>query len=175
MPITLKGEIEMSAYIKLIIAMLSLLTAAAFAQCPSPTLGIAQVKAPMQTSQSYSIMTANNLSMGTYLTDSRGMTLYHLTTDEGKNMSTCTSATCEGNWPLFYNATLKVPSNLNSKDFGSITANGNNQTTYKGWPLYYFIADKKQGDINGQGKGGVWSVVDPTSSNTFPKSFPYKG
>ncbi len=162
----------MSAYIKLIIALLSLLTMTAFAQYAYPMQGATPT--PMSTSQTYTIMTANNSSVGTYLTDSRGMTLYHLTTDEGKNMSTCTSAGCKGSWPLFYNASLKVPPNLNSRDFGNITTNGNKQTTYKGWPLYYFTGDKKNGDINGQGKGGVWSVVDPNSPNTFPTSFSYK-
>ena len=162
----------MSAYIKLIIALLSLLTMAAFAQYISPVQGAAPTTMP--SSQNYTIMTANNSYLGSYLTDSSGMTLYHLTNDQGKNMSTCTTAACKESWPLFYSATIKVPPNLNSKDFGTITTNGDKQTTYKGWPLYYFVEDKKPGDLNGQGIGGVWSVVDPTSSNTFPAVFPYK-
>ena len=162
----------MSVYTKVIIALLFLLTMTAFAQYAYPMQGAASTPAP--TSQTYTIMTANNSSVGTYLTDNSGMTLYHLTTDEGKNMSTCTSAACKGSWPLFYNATINVPPNLNSRDFGNIMVNGNKQNTYKGWPLYYYIGDKKKGEINGQGKGGVWSVVDPESSNTFPTSFPYK-
>jgi predicted lipoprotein with Yx(FWY)xxD motif len=82
-------------------------------------------------------------------------------TDEGKNMSTCTNTTCTGHWPPVYAATIKVPSNLNPGNFKNITVDGYKQTTYKGWPLYRFAGDKKPGDINGQGKLGVWSVVTP--------------
>lgn len=131
----------MSASIKSIIVLLSLLSMTALAQCITSMQGDAPTTMP--TSQNYTIMIANNSYLGTYLADSRGMTLYHLTSDQGKNMSTCTTAACKESWPLFYNATIRVPPNLNSNDFGSITTNGNKQTTYKGWPLYYFIEDKK--------------------------------
>jgi len=34
------------------------------------------------------------------------------------------------------------------------------QTTYNGYPLYYFFKDIKAGDINGQKVKNVWFVVD---------------
>ncbi len=34
------------------------------------------------------------------------------------------------------------------------------QTTYNGWPLYYFAEDAAAGDVNGQGVGDKWYVID---------------
>src|SRR5438105_1685833 len=42
---------------------------------------------------------------------------------------------------------------------------GTTQVTYAGHPLYYFIADKKPGDMNGQGIsqfGAKWYVLAPS-------------
>ncbi|MCR4308686.1 MAG: hypothetical protein NUW14_01475 [Deltaproteobacteria bacterium] len=38
---------------------------------------------------------------------------------------------------------------------------GKRQTTYKGWPLYYFAGDKAPGDVLGHAVGNVWFVVNP--------------
>lgn len=128
----------------------------------------------------YTIMTASNSSIGTYLTDGRGMTLYHLTNDQGSYTSRCTDATCTGIWPSFYAESINVPVNLNPADFGTITVNGYKpyqQTTYKGWPLYYFFRDTKPGDVYGQGLSdiyGVWSAVNPEMPSTFPANFQYQ-
>ena len=128
----------------------------------------------------YTVMTASNSSLGTYLTDGRGMTLYHLSSDQGSYTSKCTDATCTGIWPVFYAATINVPMNLSPADFTTISVNGYKpyqQTTYKGWPLYYFYKDVTPGDVNGQGISdsyGVWSVVNPESTSTFPAGVPYQ-
>ena len=51
---------------------------------------------------------------------------------------------------------------LDSSDFATITrTDGSSQTTYKGWPLYYFAGDAKAGDINGDGLESVWFVGKP--------------
>jgi predicted lipoprotein with Yx(FWY)xxD motif len=38
---------------------------------------------------------------------------------------------------------------------------GEKQTSYKGWPLYYFFKDKKPGDVSGEGVNSVWYVIYP--------------
>lgn len=128
----------------------------------------------------YTIMTASNSSIGTYLTDGRGMTLYHLSSDQGSYTSKCTDATCAGIWPPFYAGSISVPANLYPADFGAITVNGYKQyqqTTYKGWPLYYFYRDMKPGEVYGQSlrdSYGIWSAVTPEIPNTFPANFLYQ-
>lgn len=129
--------------------------------------------------QGYTTMTSYNPTLGTYLTDGKGMTLYHLVNDGGNYNSACTDAACTGAWPPFYAQSINVPANLNLADFRAISVNGYKQyqqTTYKGWPLYYYSGDKTPGQINGQGltdSYGTWSVVSPGSINTFPANFPY--
>jgi predicted lipoprotein with Yx(FWY)xxD motif len=42
---------------------------------------------------------------------------------------------------------------------------GTTEVTYAGHPLYYFISDKKAGDVTGQGInafGARWYVVSPS-------------
>ena len=41
---------------------------------------------------------------------------------------------------------------------------GGTQVTYGGWPLYYFSGDSAPGDVNGQGQGDVWYVIDATGA-----------
>ena len=124
-------------------------------------------------------MTDYNPSLGTYLTDGRGMTLYHLVNDGGNYNSVCKDTACTGIWPPFYAQSVNVPASLNPADLRTINVNGYKQyqqTSYKGWPLYYYSGDTMQGQINGQGlkdSYGTWSVVSPDSVNTFPATFPY--
>ncbi len=110
--------------------------------------------------EAYSVKLAYSPKVGLYLVDSRGMTLYFFAKDyDGK--SHCYGE-CAAKWPPFYVENLKVGPGLNPSDFGVITRDdGSKQITYKGWPLYYFFQDKKPGDINGEGKKGVWFVAKP--------------
>ncbi len=109
---------------------------------------------------SYTVNSSTKTGIGTYLVDGKGMTLYW-TTRDSVGQSNITGTTL-ANWPIFYVSNVVVPSSLKASDFGSITrADGNMQTTFKGWPLYYYIKDQKPGDTVGQGVGGVWFVVNP--------------
>ncbi len=97
---------------------------------------------------------------GNYLTDGQGNTLYYFRKDT-PGQSNC-SGGCLKAWPAFNAATVQVPSALNPSDFATITrADGSSQTTYKGYPLYYFVGDKKRGELAGQGLHRVWYVIDP--------------
>lgn len=105
------------------------------------------------------------------MVDAKGMTLYYTTRDTA-GKSNITGATL-ANWPVFYTSNIVIPSALNASDFGTITrADGKMQTTYKGWPLYYFINDKSPGDTLGQGLAGVWFAVVPASIPPAPTATP---
>lgn len=129
--------------------------------------------------QGMTALTGYNPSLGTYLTDGKGMTLYHLVNDGGNYNSVCTDTACTSIWPPFYAQTISVPGNLNLADFRTITVNGYKQyqqITYKGWPLYYYSGDTIPGQIKGQGvkdSYGTWSAVSLNSISTFPANFPY--
>ncbi len=110
--------------------------------------------------EEYNIKLAYNPSVGLYLVDKNGMTLYFFAKDYD-GQSHCSGA-CVDKWPIFYVENINPSPGLNKSDFGVITRpDGKKQITYKGWPLYYFFMDKKPGDINGDGKKGVWFVAKP--------------
>ena len=103
------------------------------------------------------------------LADAAGRTVYTFDKDEmGK--SNC-SGGCLTLWPAF----VAKPEAMAKGDFGVIEANGVRQWTVKGKPLYYYAADTKPGDRNGDGKGGVWHVVTDkaTTAATAPSSSNY--
>jgi predicted lipoprotein with Yx(FWY)xxD motif/plastocyanin len=120
----------------------------------------------------YTVLIMNKSGIGNFLADANGMTLYW-TSKDSVGQSNITGTTL-ANWPVFYSTadsipTLIIPTTLKSTDFGTITrSDGNKQTTYKGYPLYYYIQDKASGDTNGQGVGGVWFAVDPVASAPAP-------
>ena len=97
-----------------------------------------------------------------YFTDARGVSLYTFTKDSA-DMNKFTEADFSNNsfWPIYETTLGSVPSTLDKSLFGSITVFGHNQTTYKGWPLYYFGADNA---THGDNKGvsvptpGIWHV-----------------
>lgn len=98
--------------------------------------------------------------LGDYLVDQKGMTLYLFAKDaNGKN--NC-AGPCADNWPIFHTDEVTVPDGVDAKDFGEIeTTDGKKQTTYKGWPLYYFAKDEAAGDTNGEGVNGIWFIAKP--------------
>jgi predicted lipoprotein with Yx(FWY)xxD motif len=94
-----------------------------------------------------------------YLTDSKGMTLYYYTKDTD-GQSACYGK-CANAWPVFYTPSITVPSGVNAADFGTVTRNdGTKQTTYKGWPLYYWFQDKRPGEMKGEGFKNVWYIIE---------------
>ena len=114
------------------------------------------------TMQPADTIVAGSSTLGTILTDGQGKTLYYFANDvPASGASSCTGA-CAGVWPVFSAGTIQVSSPLNPADFGSITrADGTNQTTWHGWPLYYYQADTKPGDVNGENVLKTWFVARP--------------
>ncbi|MES2826647.1 MAG: hypothetical protein V4687_00755 [Bacteroidota bacterium] len=110
-----------------------------------------------------SLKMASNVAFGSMLTDDKGRSLYFFAVD-ANGTSGCTGG-CESVWPAFYAEDATVPAGMTATDMGTITrADGKKQTTYKGWPLYYYASDTKSGDVNGDGVGGNWFVAKPDYS-----------
>ena len=107
------------------------------------------------------IQLKDNSTLGKILTDKDGKTLYFFSKDANGN-SAC-SGNCESTWPVFAVADLsklKIDGGLTAGDFANITrADGKPQTTYKGWPLYYFANDAAAGETKGENVGGIWFVA----------------
>ncbi len=111
---------------------------------------------------------ATSTTLGTYLTDSIGNTLYFYTRDV-TGASLCTSG-CLNAWPIFYTSKLTqdvLGNGLLLSDFAEITTStGAKQTTYKGWPLYYYAPSvngvnvrENPGETKGEAVGTVWFVA----------------
>jgi predicted lipoprotein with Yx(FWY)xxD motif len=96
-------------------------------------------------------------SLGDILVDADGRTLYAFTRDKG-DQSAC-SGECASNWPAL-TGTATAGTGVQAALLSTATqANGDDQVTYGGRPLYYFAGDAKAGDTNGQGVGSVWFAV----------------
>lgn len=107
----------------------------------------------------YKLQVLKSEKVGNYLADSKGLTLYHFTKDK-PGVSNCIGK-CLEIWPPFHAENIKVSGGFHQSDFGTITReNGQKQTTYKGYPLYYFSKDLQAGDINGQGVNNIWFVLN---------------
>lgn len=111
----------------------------------------------------YAVDIASNETLGTYLVNDTGFTLYYFANDApGNGTSTCYGE-CVRLWPLFYAENIVIPEGLNETDFTVVEReDGKLQTAYKGWPLYFYYLDMKKGDVLGQGVRDVWFVVNPT-------------
>lgn len=104
-----------------------------------------------------------SVPLGDHLTDADGFALYIFGNDaSGTNMC---SGSCAGNWPVYNAGDLSAAdlgAGLDIDDFGTATSGGVTQTTYKGWPLYYYAPGgvrEAPGNTTGEGVGGLWFVA----------------
>jgi predicted lipoprotein with Yx(FWY)xxD motif len=100
-----------------------------------------------------------NDTLGFFLVDDKGMTLYLFTKDT-PNTSNCYDK-CATAWPpLFTAGDLVAGEGVDASLLGTTNrTDGTVQVTYNGWPLYYYEEDQAPGDVVGQDVGDVWFVV----------------
>jgi predicted lipoprotein with Yx(FWY)xxD motif len=120
--------------------------------------------APPSTSASSRTVDLANSSLGPILIDSQGRTLYLWQADTGAK-STCTGA-CASAWPpLVTTGQPSAGSGVTTSLLGTTKrANGTEQVTYNGHPLYRFEGDTASRQTNGQGStgfGALWYVLSP--------------
>jgi predicted lipoprotein with Yx(FWY)xxD motif len=102
--------------------------------------------------------------LGDVLVDGAGMTLYMFVPDQQKNGTPTCYADCVKMWPPFEAAESGVflpGEGVDESLFGTVErTDGTQQVTYNELPLYLFAGDEAAGDVNGQGLGDVWWVMD---------------
>lgn len=118
------------------------------------------------------VQLATSTTLGTYLVDTLGNTLYYFSNDY--NGETNCSGGCLALWPPYYAGNLTQASlgtDLDIADFATITTPGGPQTTYKSWPLYYYApatgganVRESPGQTTGEGFNNVWYVAKPDYS-----------
>jgi len=132
--------------------------------------GAATTAAGSGSTQNAALSTAQSATLGTIVTDSKGMTVYLYTKDTAKpSMSSCTGQ-CAQNWPPVP-ASSGAVQGIDKSLIGSVTrADGTKQMTLAGWPLYEYAGDGGPGDVTGQGKGGVLFAVTPSGAKAAAAS-----
>ena len=110
-------------------------------------------------------VTAKSSSFGRILFDGRGYALYAFTRDP-RGKSACLGA-CARAWPPYIvKSRARAGAGITARSLATTKrANGSLQVTYAGRPLYYYVGDRKPGQILCQNVtefGGVWRVVRPS-------------
>jgi len=111
-----------------------------------------------------STVAVKSSSYGRILFDGREFVLYGFTRDRlGK--SACTGA-CANAWPPYIvKSRPRAGTGVSTARLGTTKrGDGSLQATYAGRPLYYYIGDKKPGQIlcqNATEFGGIWRVIRP--------------
>jgi len=99
-------------------------------------------------------------SLGSIITDDRGMSLYTFDTDV-TGISKC-NGKCAVTWPPLITSGSgldSIPVALISDISNIQRDDGTTQIAYKGMPLYYYIGDSNPGDMKGDGIGGIWHIA----------------
>ncbi|TMG12405.1 MAG: hypothetical protein E6I00_06400 [Chloroflexi bacterium] len=137
---------------------------------PSPSQSVAPVAASPTANASAqptgTTIAVAKTRLGRILVDSNGRTVYLFLADSGST-SNCNSAACVQAWPpVLTKGTPQAGSGANAALLGTTTRrDGKTEVTYAGHPLYYFVSDKKSGDVTGQNInafGAPWYVVSPS-------------
>jgi predicted lipoprotein with Yx(FWY)xxD motif len=110
-------------------------------------------------------LTARSSPYGRMLFDGRGFALYAFTADS-HGRSRCTGE-CARAWPPYrVVGRLTVGKGVDRSLLGTIRRpDGSRQVTYKGRPLYYYVGDRRRGQVLCQDVfefGGLWLVVRPS-------------
>lgn len=113
-------------------------------------------------------LTVRNSAYGRILFDGRGFVLYGFTADR-KRRSFCMRA-CAAAWPPYLvKGAPRAGRGVKRSLLGTIRrVDGRRQVTYAGRPLYYYVGDRRPGEILCQDVfefGGDWLVVRPNGAS----------
>lgn len=101
-----------------------------------------------------------NEELGKILADAKGRTLYRFDKDSAWPMKSNCKGECLESWVPAKPVDKDKIEGVNPKLLSTYKrADGTEQLSIDCWPLYWFKGDKKAGDINGQGKMGLWHAA----------------
>ncbi|WP_045730782.1 hypothetical protein [Pseudarthrobacter chlorophenolicus] len=104
-------------------------------------------------------------SAGTIVVDAKGMSVYFFTKDTKDSGTSACADACLKAWPPLTTTSTTPSADGVTGKLGTITtADGKQQVTLEGMPLYYFAKDAKPGDVLGQGVNNAWYLADPSGS-----------
>jgi predicted lipoprotein with Yx(FWY)xxD motif len=134
-------------------------------------IGVGGAMAATMSSRAGTVKAAQNATYGSLLVTASGMTLYRYT-PEKKGAVKCTGA-CASFWPPLVVSGNTKPTAGAGASAGKLStvkrSNGTRQVTYGGFALYRYAADKKPGDVKGQGVEGKWFAVTSTGALAVAK------
>jgi predicted lipoprotein with Yx(FWY)xxD motif len=130
--------------VAIVLSALGVLAAGATATAPRSSVGVGRS------------------TYGPVLFDGRGFVLYAFTRDRA-GRSTCSGA-CARAWPPFVaRGAVRAGAGARRSLIATVRrADGSRQVTYAGRPLYYYVGDRKPGQIlcqNVSEFGGLWLVM----------------
>jgi predicted lipoprotein with Yx(FWY)xxD motif len=158
------------------VAALGVVAVVAFAACGGSSSSSKSSKKSSGTTTtapaSAAVVKTANTAKGTILVDSQGKAVYSLT-NAGQPVP-CMGA-CLSVWPPFMlpAGATKATGASGVTGLGTVMANGGQQVTANGAPLYYFSGDQGPGSTNGDGInsfGGTWNVVKAGGGGAAPST-----
>ncbi|MDP2661371.1 MAG: hypothetical protein Q8R28_11655 [Dehalococcoidia bacterium] len=157
----MKGRIFLLGSLVLVLSLAACYSTPAASPASSPTsTPSAGASSSLAPAKAATLKAGQNATLGQYLSDDQGRTLYLFITDTS-TASTCYDA-CAQKWPPLLTQGAPTGTGITASLLGtSQRREGTAQVTYKGHPLYYYAPDQKPGDTTGQGVGSVWYVVSP--------------
>jgi predicted lipoprotein with Yx(FWY)xxD motif len=138
----------------LVLAILAVLAAATFAAGSS--------------AGARATLTVRSSSYGSILFDGKGRALYAFTRDRRGGASRCYGA-CAKAWPVYFSSgRLLAGKGVKRALIGTTRRrDGRRQITYNGRPLYYYVGDRRAGQVTCQNVdefGGTWLVMRPSGA-----------
>ncbi|MFD9248083.1 SCO0930 family lipoprotein [Streptomyces sp. NPDC059556] len=111
----------------------------------------------------------DDAKLGPLVADAAGFTLYRFDKDTADPSSSACAGDCAKAWPPVP-ASATEPGGVDAARTGSVKrADGTEQLTIAGWPVYRFAKDTAPGQTNGQGVGGTWFAVTPDGGKAGAK------
>ncbi|MFJ9007917.1 hypothetical protein [Streptomyces canus] len=108
------------------------------------------------------VQLGQNDKLGKTVVDGEGFTLYRFDPDSANpSKATCADA-CAVTWPPVLANDKIVFQGLDQNKISTVQrADGTNQVTIGGWPVYKYSKDTAAGETSGEGVGGTWFAVAP--------------